>query len=386
MSFGLDENGFTPKTTDDILASLRTKLKALFGEEFAADLDTSVVGQFIGVFTGELADLWNAAQAVWRSRYPSLATGVSLDAVAEETGAVRLAAARSTVDLTWSGDDGTVIPVGTIARVASSDARFRTTVEGVIASGSVTVATESIDFGPILGPSGTIDDIVTPISGVDSVTNALDADVGRDIETDADFRIRRQSLLREQGEATIGAIRSDLLALDDVDEVRMFNNPSNSTDGDGLPPHSFEAVVRGGDDDEIAAEIFDSQPAGIESYGTETAMVEDENGDSQTVKYSRPVDVNMYAEIEVTTDDSYPDDGDDQIKQAIVDYWLAFDQRIGKDVITNAFYGAVYAISGVTQVTTLEIDDTIPTTGTATTVIPARSIAVFDTSRITVTS
>ncbi len=391
MSFGLETTGFSLKSLTDILTALRTKQQALFGAAFAAQLDTSVVGQLNGVYANEIADLWLLAQSIYRARYPSTATGQALDLIGEETGATRLQATQSTVTLTFTGTNATVIPVGTIVSVATTDARFVTIEAGLISGTTDSVAAESEDFGPILAPAGTLTNIVTPISGITSVTNALDADIGQNEETDAAFRLRRAGLLRVQGEATIASIRADLLALDDVDEVKVFNNPTDVTDGDGIPPHSFEAVVRGGDDQDIFDEILDSQPAGIQSYGTEVGSSEDVMGDSQVVKFSRAVDVEMYAEVTLTYDpDVYGGGvqatGDAAVKQAIVDYWEAFDERLGKDVITNAFYGTIYAVPGVLEITLLEVDDTTPTTGTATTTVTSREIAVFDTSRVTVTS
>jgi uncharacterized phage protein gp47/JayE len=238
----------------------------------------------------------------------------------------------------------------------------------------------------VLAPAGTLTVMVSAIAGVTSVTNALDAELGTDIETDAAFRLRRSQLLRQSGSGTVAAIRADVRAVEDVDEVYVYNNPTSSTSVDGLPPHSFEVVVRGGADADIRQAIFDSQPAGIESYGTTSGTVTDEQGDSQTVKFTRPTDVDMWVDVEVVIDSAnFPTDGDDQIKQAIVDYWESSDQRIGKDVVVNAFYGSIYAIPGVSQVTVLEIDDINPPVNTTTTAITSRQIAVFDTSRITVT-
>lgn len=391
MSFGLSTDGFEPKTIDDVLASIRSKQLALFGAAFAAQLDTSVVGQLNGVYAAEIADLWDLALSVWRSRYPSIATGQSLDLLAEETGAVRLAAKKSTGSAIFTGTNLSTIPIGTIIRVAATDARFLTTELGTISGTTTTVTIASEEYGEVIGASGTITDIVTPVAGITSVTNALDVTVGRDIETDAAFRLRRASLLQIGGESTISAIRSDLLAVTGVDEVFVFNNPSDATDSDGIPPHSFEAVVRGGADQGLWNAVLNSSPAGIQSHGTEVGTAEDVQGDTQTVSFTRAADVLMYAEVTLTRDavvygGGVQAVGDAAVKQAIIDYWLAFDQRIGKDVITNAFYGTVYAIPGVLQVTVLKVDDTMPATTTATTTIGPRSIAVFDTSRVTVTS
>jgi uncharacterized phage protein gp47/JayE len=386
MPFGIDSTGYNLKTIDDILASIRTRQQALFGAAFAAQLDTSVVGQLNGVFANEMADLWLLGQSVWRSRYPSTATGVSLDLVAQETGATRLPATSSTVTLTFSGSNGTIVPVGTVVAVDGSGAQFQTTEAGTISGGTVDLEAEALETGAVLAPAGTLTVMVSAIAGVTSVTNALDAELGTDIETDAAFRLRRSQLLRQSGSGTVAAIRADVRAVEDVDEVYVYNNPTSSTSVDGLPPHSFEVVVRGGADADIRQAIFDSQPAGIESYGTTSGTVTDEQGDSQTVKFTRPTDVDMWVDVEVVIDSAnFPTDGDDQIKQAIVDYWESSDQRIGKDVVVNAFYGSIYAIPGVSQVTVLEIDDINPPVNTTTTAITSRQIAVFDTSRITVT-
>lgn len=385
MSFGVDASGFSNKSIDDILAAIRARQQTLFGAAFAAQLDTSVVGQLNGVFANELADLWLLSESVWRSRYPSSASGVSLDLIAQETGAVRAPATYSTVNLTFAGTNGTVIPQGTIVAVTGSGAQFQTTASGLIVAGTAIVPAAAILTGPTLAPAGTLTTLVSALAGVTTVTNGLDADLGTDIETDAAFRVRRSALLRQSGSSTPAAIRSDVRAVAGVDEVYLFNNVLDTVSVDGLPPHSFEVVVRGGVDQNIRNAIFNSTPAGIQSYGSTGGTVTDAEGGLQTVNFSRPVDVLIYAAISVTVNASFPVTGDAQIKQAIVDYWEATEQRIGQDVIVNSFYGAIYSIPGVVQVSALTIDDIYPPVETNTTVIGARQIGVFDTSRITVT-
>ncbi len=388
MSFGIDSTGFTLKTLADVLSSIRTKQQALFGAAFAAQLDTSVVGQLNGVFANEIADLWLLAQSVYRSRFPSQATGVTLDYIAAETGVTRLPQTKSTVTLTITGSNGTVVPVGFVVSVATTGARFATTASGTIAAGTLALAASSEDYGPILAPAGTLTNIVTPIGGVSAVTNALDAAVGTNLETDAALRLRRSAELRSQGEATIAAIRADLLAVSGVSEVFIFNNTTEVTDGNGLPPHSFEPVVRGGVNQALFDQILQSQPAGIASFGTTSGTSVDATGTVQTVQFTRPTDVNMYVEAIYTRDSTYGGGstpvGDAAVKQAIVDYWLSFDQRLGRDVVTNAFYGIIYSQPGVVQVTSLKVDSVTPCTSAAVTVISQTQVAVFDTSRITV--
>lgn len=215
--------------------------------------------------------------------------------------------------------------------------------------------------------------------------NSLDADLGRDIESDADFRIRREELLSISGAGTLESIRSNVRALDDVQQAFVFENITLVTDGDGLPGKSFEVVVAGGDDNDIAEEIFLTKPVGIESYGTTTIAVEDSQGISHDIKFSRPDEIDIYVDVTVQIDSSsFPSDGEDQIKAALVAAGDAL--QIGEDVIYFKFAAVPFEISGVEDVTVFEIDDVTPPTGTSNIVIDTRELAVFDTSRITVTT
>ena len=57
--------------------------------------------------------------------------------------------------------------------------------------------------GSIICPANTLTFIETPVSGLDAVTNLLDGATGRDIETDAELRIRRKESLRVVGAGSV---------------------------------------------------------------------------------------------------------------------------------------------------------------------------------------
>lgn len=73
--------------------------------------------------------------------------------------------------------------------------------------------------------------------------NVNDATLGQNIESDSDFRVSREELLRLAGAATVEAIRSDILVLTGVDDVLVFENVTLVTDSDGVPGKAFEAVA-----------------------------------------------------------------------------------------------------------------------------------------------
>jgi len=241
---------------------------------------------------------------------------------------------------------------------------------------------EAEEVGPTAAPSGSLTVIENPVSGLDSVTNALDAELGRNIETDTELKIRREQSLQRAGAAVLGAIASQVADLESVLAVVAFENITFLTDGDGRPPKSFEIVVDGGDDQAIADKIWDTKPAGIESHGTTTITVTDSQGFLHNVKFSRPIDINIYLEIDLTTNADFPDDGLTQVENALLAHGNAL--TIGEDVIVypkllcalNTINGIIDVAIRIGTTASPTTDDNIP--------IAANEKSKWDSSRITV--
>lgn len=233
-------------------------------------------------------------------------------------------------------------------------------------------------------PAGTMTEIVNPVSGLSRTDNLDAGTTGTEAETDTALRVRRDESLQVAGAATLAAIRSRLL--NDVDDVTAVSIAENRTDAPvgGLPAHSFECVVTGGDEQEIAQKIWDTKPAGIETEGSITKQVTDTNGDSQDVKFSRSMP--MYAWVKVRysvyAEENYP--GETTAVQAIKDSLLAFGQafELGEDMIRDRFYGPCFAAEGIGTIDTLEIDLTpnpgdTPAYSTSNEPVAADEIALF---------
>lgn len=215
--------------------------------------------------------------------------------------------------------------------------------------------------------------------------NTLDAEPGRNIETDEELRIRREELLRGIGSGSLEAIRSRLLLLEDAIQVFIFENDEDVVDINGLPPHSFEVVVSGSTEQAIADEIFASKPIGIDTYGSISKSVEDSQGFFHTIEFSRPTDVDIYIDVTIQIDaGDYPIDGDDQVKAALV---AEGDQLlVGEDIIALRYKAIPLDIAGVIDVTVFEIDIITPPVNTGNLVLGIRDLGKFDTSRIVVTT
>jgi len=251
----------------------------------------------------------------------------------------------------------TAVATGSKIRVYSFDkvSDFPLTLDANLAItklGSPAVFT-ALELGANVLPVGSLNIIDSLILGWSEVSNLVAGATGRDVESDADLRDRHSTSVRATGSATVKAIRAGLLA--DVPEISaayIYENRTSET-VDSMPPNSLEAVIVGGSTQDILNKIWEVKPAGIETYGSTSGQVIDDNGDGQTIKFSRPV--TQYAWIRVSVDSLYLEETlTSTVQSAIADAVLSFGSEldVGEDVITQRFYGPIYgATSGIGQIT-----------------------------------
>jgi uncharacterized phage protein gp47/JayE len=247
---------------------------------------------------------------------------------------------------------------------------------------------EALETGPITVLSGTFTEIVTPVNGWDSVSNIEDGVAGRDLETDQELRIRRLNSIRVLGAGSVEAIQARLRQeVQDVLNALVFEN-REPFEVDGRPAHSFETVVQGGDDTEIAEKIWELKPAGIQTFGNVNVLITDSNGDSQSIFFSRPEPVYVWVEVDLTViSGEFSAEGPDAVAAAI----LAFGQsyNVGEDILYQEFTQPIYNVGGIEL-----IDLTLATSATpagppgaysaANLTINEVEIGDFDLTRITV--
>jgi uncharacterized phage protein gp47/JayE len=447
-SYGVLSTGFVKKDVDTIKDELETAFKALFGAGLNV-LPTSSFGQLISAITDRESDIWDLAEAVYNSQYPDTASDQSLDNVMALTGAARLPAVETEGAVICTGLAATVLSIGRVVssgadirlestagatlNLATAWATGTAYVLGDIRSndGNIYACVQAGTSAGSGGPTGTGDDIVdntclwdfvgdglsfasvnfkaedtgaqavaagaihtdagtgaieTPVSGWEDARNIADLETGRAIETDSAARIRRASLLHASGLSTVDAVAARVADnVEGVTRVSGFENTDDVVDAQGLPAHSIEMVVVGGEDQDIWDEIWASKGGGIETHGTESGTSLDRNGDPQAVNFNRPTEKRIHTIIEGTKDVDYPSDGDDQIKAAIVEWGDTLG--VGADVIQSLMYAVVTGISGVTDVTKIwiSIDPVHPPVAGNNLTIGSREISTWDTTDVDVT-
>ena len=453
---GLTENGFEIKTEEDVVADIQAEIDAQFGAINGAKLSTGPLATLVRIIARLCAALWLLALTVYNSQSPSTAFGVLLDRLLELTSIVRLLAKKSTAYVVAYGTNATLLDIGRRIQNAATTTYWQTTESATIAtvsawtalttyaryalvvndSGKLYVATslsgtshsvggptgtgtnivdatctwryvatasagvvipvESELEGEIVGGAGDLNVIDSAVGGWDGVVNPVDADRGRELETDAKVRVRRVALIRQTGNAALDAVLADIANVEGVTKVFCFKNDTDEYDVDLVPPHSVEVLVQGGDDDEIGAALLGTVAAGIRTHGTETVNVTDSQGFTHEFMFSRPTVVNMYFEVDVSIDSTkFPTDGDAQIAQAMVDFseglpvggvqFTYGTLGIGDDVVGDQLRTPIKQVSGVPRVAALRIGTSPSPVGTSDHVVGAREIADIDTARILVT-
>jgi len=224
--------------------------------------------------------------------------------------------------------------------------------------------------------------------GWTAVTNPEDAAQGQLSQSDFDLRVSQQNELGGLGCGPSGAIRSALLALDGMLAVTILDN---DTDGvvDSVPAHTIEAVIYDGTvpsiaDDTIAQTIWNTKKAGVATFGSESGTATDGEGNTHTVSFSRATVLDVWLEIDISTNaNTFPDDGLDLVRDAVVSYGDA-NLSVGTDVILSRLCTPIFSVTGVEDMVEVRVGLAASPTQTTNFVTTSRQIADLDTSRVLV--
>lgn len=351
----LTSSGLTIKRLADIRSEMRTAARAAFGEAIQTG-DNTPMGRFIDVLATREADVWLMAQALYDALDIASAEGVILDNLANYVGVSREPARASTVTLTLSGDPLTVIPAGSLFKVANGPTFASDTEVTLDGGGAATVAATATATGPLDADPGDVDVIVNPISGLDTVTNAAAAVPGRDVESDQELRASIARNRRAIGAASDAALQGSIEDLDFIDQCVVVSNRTDVVDANGIPAHSVRCVVYPNpapgyptvtdDHLDLIELIYQKAPSGIGIDGTQEGTVTTQYGQSLTMRYSPAAEQDVYLALTLTKIAAdYPADGDDQVKAAVAAYIEALP--INGDVYLARVSAAAVSVAGV---------------------------------------
>ena len=381
----IDAAGLHLPLYSDIIDYLTEQARLIFGSDIYLGEDSQDY-QLMSTFARCIFDAMQLAELNYNNRSPGTAIGAALDTLVAINGIARQPATASTATVTLTGTPGATISGGAVQQASTGYLWSLPATVIIGLGGTVDALATCQELGPVVAIPGDLSIIGTPTAGWTSVTNADAADIGRAVETDAELRARQKLSVANPSQTILESLTGGLAAVPGVSMVRVYENDTNSTDANGLPPHSIEAVVEGGDDYDIAYQLNLRKDDGVSTNGTESETVIDAMGQSHEIKFSRPEQTPIYVSLTIKKLLGYK--GADSIKQAVADYINALG--IGEDVYSaGVIVAAMQTMTSISSpeftITNLTLGTTASPTGTSDIAIGYRGKATCVTTNVTVT-
>lgn len=330
----IDDSGYHYPTYNEILEELVTDMQDIFGSGIYLGNDSQDY-QLLSRIAEKIYDTYQVCEIVYNSHSPATAIGTGLDYIVAINGIARKQATRSTVSVEIRGTAGTTIENGMIA---DENGFFWELPPIVIIgdNGMVEVDATCRDAGLAQAEPGTVNRIMTPTMGWESVSNSGAAVTGTVIETDAELRARQAESVAQPSQSMKQGLQGALSALADVSRCYVYENDTSITDENGVPSHSVCCIVEGGDDEEIARTILFRKGCGCGTHGTTEITVQDDDEQDYKIKFSRPRQVDVDIEIEISRRPGYTEATPTEITGAVAEYLNTFS--IGTDLTTSIIW------------------------------------------------
>ena len=341
--FRVNAQGIQAPSYAEILEYFQEQAKTIFGSDINLDADTQD-GQLIAIFASAINDVNSQAIATYNQFNPNTAVGVGLDSAIKTNGIQRNVATHSTVDLVLVGQAGTTINNGVASDSFGNNWLLPAQVV-IPSSGQITVTAKAEKVGAIEASENSITTIETPTRGWQSVKNPAVAVVGVPVETDAQLRQRQNKSTAMASQSVWEGVISTVANLSGVKQVNGIRNDTTKASTEGVPAHSIALVVDGGNAQDIAQAIFLKKGEGVGTYGSTSGTYTDSFGIKNTVNFSRPTQVPIYAKVRIKASPIYLNANGEEVKQRIVGYINSL--AIGKDVVITRVLAEAIMNGGV---------------------------------------
>ena len=348
----IDDTGYHYVDYPTVLEFFKEQYRDIYGSDVYLESD-SQDGQWIAIVAKALYDSFQRGEVIYNSFNPTFARGSGLSRIVKINGIKRQVPTKSEVDLLIVGQVGTTINNG-IAQDELGQNWLLPSVVVIPVAGEITITAQAENEGATAALPNTINKIYTPTLGWQSVNNPSSAVEGNPVEEDSNLRRRQTSSTALPSltvfEGTIGGVEN----ITGVTRLKGYENDTNVTDADGLPPHSISLVVEGGDVQEIANEIARRKTPGTYTYGTTSVNTYDKYNQLNIIRFFRPTIIGVKVKITLEALDGYTSSIGNKIKAAVA---AAINNlSIGDDVYLNRLYVPAN-LSGQTDSSTFNIND-----------------------------
>lgn len=330
----VDAAGLHYPTYNEILEQLIVDMQNIYGGGLYLGTDSQDY-EMLSEFAEKIYDVYQMAEVAFNSHSPATAIGTALDYIVAINGIVRKQATKSKVTVSLVGDPNTTITNGAVADDFGYMWDLPETVT-LDSNGTATVEAVCHEAGIIYAAPTTVNKIMTPVAGWESVTNPTEATTGTIVERDSELRARRAQSVANPTQSLIVGLAGEIAALDGVNRYAIYENDGSSTDANGVPGHSICCVVEGGNQNEIARTIYNRKTPGCGTHGTQSVTVYDRYNQASVVKFTPLTYVNVDIEIHISARSGYASTMAVEMKNAILEYLDSFS--IGTDLTTSIIW------------------------------------------------
>jgi uncharacterized phage protein gp47/JayE len=353
----VSSTGITAPDYADILAELQNAYYSIYGADSDLDAD-SQDGQFIAILAQAIYDTNQIAIAVYNAYSPATSQGTALSSVVKINGIERQSASNSTDVVTLMGVAGTVITGGQVGDNLSQGTIWNLPPSVTIPdSGTIDETVTCAEQGDIQFAPGSLTVILTPTRNWQSVTNIGPNSPGNPIESDATLRQRQAQSTALPSLSIIEGIYGAVAAISGVSELQIYENQTDITDGNGIPPHSIAVVVLGGDIQTIADTIALKKTPGTNTYGDISVLTVDQNGVPLTINFTELEQVPLFVTVTLNPLSGYTSLIGEEIQTAVASFINSL--LSGEDSYLARLYspanlggtgdGATFVVTGIVQ-------------------------------------
>jgi hypothetical protein len=281
-SIEFTETGLVLPQESAILAGAQSDINAAFGGNLNPALSTPQ-GQLASSLSAIVSDNNDQFAEFVNQVDPDTNDGFMQDAIARIYFLNRSPGASTVVQCVIVGALGTVIPVGAQAQDTSGNLYLCTQAGTIPVGGTITLPFANATIGPIACPSNTLTNIYQAIPGWDTINNPSAGVVGSNVETAAEFRVRRDQSVALNAHGSLPSIYAavfdvsgviDAYATENVTDSPIFVGSTNYE----LLPHSVYVAATGGLASAVAQAIWTKKDLGANMNGNTTVVVTDESG------------------------------------------------------------------------------------------------------------
>lgn len=210
------------------------------------------------------------------------------------------------------------------------------------------------DLGYFPVAAGEIKQISPSFTGFVSVTNIIPFYAGSEVETDSEYRTRYFTEIAAKAKTNRDGIASAILGLDGVTKVRIYDNPTalGQIEAD---PFTFNTVVLGGTTADISQAIYDSKPINTSTSGTTSLTVNTLDGDVETIRHTKAVQVGIDLRIKYRTINRVPLSSIERqaILVTMTDYFTGLN--IGDIIYNTKLVFNVLSSTGSSRISSVEV-------------------------------